>query len=71
MTLANFGPGNSDERSWKELFVQREFHSKTFMGRFSIDTLYGHTEAIRAALEAGEKLSFAFFKERESHVRIK
>ena len=29
------------------------------------------TDAIRAALEAGEKLSFAFFKERESHVRIK
>ena len=29
------------------------------------------TDAIRAALEAGEKLSFAFLKERESHLRIK
>ncbi|PWA43856.1 F-box/WD-40 repeat-containing protein [Artemisia annua] len=34
----------SDEKSWKELFVEREYRSKTFMGRYSIDTLYGHTE---------------------------
>ncbi|XP_022898381.1 F-box/WD-40 repeat-containing protein At5g21040-like [Olea europaea var. sylvestris] len=55
ITLANFGPGNSDERSWKELFVDRDFHSKTFMGRFSIDTLYGHTEAIRAVFVLASK----------------
>lgn len=37
----------SDEKSWKELFVEREFRSKTFLGRYSIDTLYGHTEPVR------------------------
>ncbi|PWA36288.1 F-box protein 2 [Artemisia annua] len=37
----------SDEKSWKELFVEREYRSKTFMGRYSIDTLYGHTEPVR------------------------
>nr|XP_043620960.1 F-box/WD-40 repeat-containing protein At5g21040 [Erigeron canadensis] len=36
----------SDEKSWKELFVEREFRSKTFMGRYTIDTLYGHTEPV-------------------------
>ncbi|CAA0817136.1 F-box/WD-40 repeat-containing protein [Striga hermonthica] len=36
-----------DDKSWKELFVERDFRSKTFMGRYSIDTLYGHTEAVR------------------------
>ncbi|XP_022898956.1 F-box/WD-40 repeat-containing protein At5g21040-like isoform X2 [Olea europaea var. sylvestris] len=55
ITPDNFGPGNSDEKSWKELFVEREFHSKTFMGRFSIDTLYGHTEAIRAVFVLASK----------------
>lgn len=39
---------SSDEKSWKQLFVEREFRSKTFLGRYSIDTLYGHTEAVRA-----------------------
>lgn len=43
----NLGPGCSNEKSWKELFVEREFRSKSFMGRYSIDTLYGHTEAVR------------------------
>lgn len=46
-TAANLGPEDSDENSWKKLFVEREFRSKTFMGRYSIDTLYGHTEAVR------------------------
>lgn len=46
-TAANLGPGCSDEKSWKKLFEEREFRSKTFMGRYSIDTLYGHTEAVR------------------------
>ncbi|CAL9082875.1 unnamed protein product [Musa acuminata var. zebrina] len=42
------GPGFRDQRFWKELFVEREFRSKSFMGRFSIDVLHGHTEAVRA-----------------------
>uniref|UniRef100_A0A1J3ELK7 F-box/WD-40 repeat-containing protein n=1 Tax=Noccaea caerulescens TaxID=107243 RepID=A0A1J3ELK7_NOCCA len=51
--------GFSDERSWKELFVEREFRSKTFLGRYSIDTLYGHTEAVRIVfLLASAKLIF-------------
>lgn len=40
--------GLPDQKSWKELFVEREFRSKSFMGRFSIDALHGHTEAVRA-----------------------
>ncbi|KAI3461203.1 hypothetical protein Pfo_017866 [Paulownia fortunei] len=47
VTSVNLGPGCPNEKSWKELFVEREFRSKTFMGRYSIDTLYGHTEAVR------------------------
>ncbi|WJZ89499.1 hypothetical protein VitviT2T_008717 [Vitis vinifera] len=51
--------GFSDEKSWRELFVEREFRSKTFRGRFSIDVLYGHTEAVRAVfLLASAKLIF-------------
>ncbi|ESQ42127.1 hypothetical protein EUTSA_v10016076mg [Eutrema salsugineum] len=51
--------GFSDERSWKELFVEREFRSKTFLGRYNIDTLYGHTEAVRTVfLLASAKLIF-------------
>ncbi|GAV85975.1 WD40 domain-containing protein/F-box-like domain-containing protein [Cephalotus follicularis] len=37
----------SDEKSWRDLFVEREFRSKTFRGRYSIDLLYGHTEGVR------------------------
>lgn len=49
----------SDEKSWKELFVEREFRSKTFMGRYSMDVLYGHTEAVRTVfLLASAKLIF-------------
>ncbi|XP_075520088.1 F-box/WD-40 repeat-containing protein At5g21040-like [Primulina tabacum] len=47
ISAVNLGPEYSDEKSWKELFVEREFRSKTFMGRYSIDTLYGHAEAVR------------------------
>ncbi|KAK4763274.1 hypothetical protein SAY86_009042 [Trapa natans] len=36
-----------DENSWKDLFVEREFRSKTFMGQYSVDLLHGHSEAIR------------------------
>ncbi|EXB54687.1 F-box/WD-40 repeat-containing protein [Morus notabilis] len=51
--------GLPDEKSWKELFVEREFRSKTFMGRYSIDVLYGHTEAVRTVfLLASTKLVF-------------
>ncbi|KAF5184853.1 F-box/WD-40 repeat-containing protein [Thalictrum thalictroides] len=38
----------SSENSWKDMFVDREFRSKTYMGRFSMDVLYGHTEAVRS-----------------------
>ncbi|EPS68539.1 hypothetical protein M569_06228, partial [Genlisea aurea] len=55
----NAGPGGSEEKSWKELFVEREFRSKTFMGRYSIDTLYGHKEAVRTVFVlASKKLVF-------------
>lgn len=43
---APLGDGFSDDKSWKELFVEREFRSKTFLGRYSVDVLYGHTEAV-------------------------
>ncbi|XP_015873294.2 F-box/WD-40 repeat-containing protein At5g21040 [Ziziphus jujuba] len=47
------------EKSWKEIFVERDFRSKTFMGRYSIDVLYGHTEAVRTVfLLASAKLIF-------------
>ncbi|KAL3828656.1 hypothetical protein ACJIZ3_017458 [Penstemon smallii] len=55
----NLGPGYSNDKSWKELFVEREFRSKTFLGRYSIDTLYGHTEAVRTVFVlASKKLVF-------------
>lgn len=43
-------PGSSppEEKTWKDLFVEREHKSKSFMGRFSIDALRGHTETVRA-----------------------
>ncbi|KAG5053204.1 F-box/WD-40 repeat-containing protein [Glycine soja] len=48
-----------DDKSWRELFVEREFRTKTFMGRYSIDVLYGHTEAVRTVfLLASAKLIF-------------
>ncbi|PON59189.1 Guanine nucleotide-binding protein, beta subunit [Parasponia andersonii] len=51
--------GLASEKSWKDLFVEREFRSKTFMGRYSIDVLYGHTEAVRTVfLLASAKLIF-------------
>ncbi|KAJ7964849.1 F-box/WD-40 repeat-containing protein family [Quillaja saponaria] len=49
----------TDENSWKTLFVEREFRSRTFMGRYSMDVLYGHTEAVRTVfLLASAKLVF-------------
>lgn len=48
-----------DDKSWKEIFVEREFRSKTFMGRYSMDVLYGHTEAVKTVfLLASAKLIF-------------
>ncbi|KAG9458471.1 hypothetical protein H6P81_002979 [Aristolochia fimbriata] len=44
MPLGNLFP---TEKSWKELFIEREFRTKIFMGRYSVDALYGHTEAVR------------------------
>lgn len=38
--------GFLDEKSWKDLFVEREFRSRIFLGRYSIDVLNGHTEAV-------------------------
>ncbi|KAF2300051.1 hypothetical protein GH714_007640 [Hevea brasiliensis] len=56
---APLGVGLSDEKSWKELFVEREFRSRTFLGRYSIDILYGHSEAVRTVfLLASAKLIF-------------
>lgn len=45
----------SDEKSWKELFVEREFRSNTFMGRYTIDILYGHTEDVRTVFVLSSK----------------
>lgn len=59
ITAVNFGPGCSNENSWKKLFVEREFRSKTYMGRYSIDSLYGHREAIRTVFVlVSKKLAF-------------
>ncbi|XP_022730679.1 F-box/WD-40 repeat-containing protein At5g21040-like [Durio zibethinus] len=56
---APLGAGFSDDKSWKELFVERDFRSKTFLGKYSIDDLYGHTEAVRTVfLLASAKLIF-------------
>ncbi|KAK4370666.1 hypothetical protein RND71_010141 [Anisodus tanguticus] len=52
---APIGAENSEEKSWKELFVEKEFRSKTFMGRYTIDTLYGHTEDVRTVFVLSSK----------------
>lgn len=50
---------SSEDKSWKQLFVEREFRSKTFMGRYSTDILYGHAEAVRTVcLLPSRKLVF-------------
>ncbi|KAJ4754821.1 F-box/WD-40 repeat-containing protein [Rhynchospora pubera] len=38
----------NEKPSWKEMFVERDFRAKSFMGRFTMDTLHGHTEAVRS-----------------------
>ncbi|CAH9100132.1 unnamed protein product [Cuscuta epithymum] len=54
------GPDSSGLKTkWKDLFVEREFRSKTFLGRYTVDTLYGHTEAVRAVfILSSKKLLF-------------
>ncbi|PKA61840.1 F-box/WD-40 repeat-containing protein [Apostasia shenzhenica] len=47
-TSIRAGSDLPSERTWKELYVEREMRSKSFMGRYSIDALRGHTEAVRA-----------------------
>ncbi|XP_057536284.1 F-box/WD-40 repeat-containing protein At5g21040 [Amaranthus tricolor] len=47
LPVANpLNPCLSDEKSWKELFVEREFRSKTFLGQYRPDFLTGHKEAV-------------------------
>lgn len=52
-------PGLSEEKSWKDLFVERDFRSKTFLGKYRRDFLTGHTEPVRAVfLLVSAKLVF-------------
>lgn len=56
---APLGVEYSNKKLWKELFVEREYRSKTFLGRFSLDVLYGHKEAVRTVFVlASKKLIF-------------
>jgi hypothetical protein len=41
------GGGALDGKSWKTIFLEREFRSKSFMGRFNVDILCGHNEDVR------------------------
>lgn len=51
--------GLADEKTWKELFVEREFRSRTFLGQYTPDFLSGHTDAVRTVfLLASAKLIF-------------
>jgi WD40 repeat protein len=36
------------EKSWRELYVEREARSKVFLGRFKMDVFHAHTEPIRS-----------------------
>ncbi|XP_062226759.1 F-box/WD-40 repeat-containing protein At5g21040 [Phragmites australis] len=40
--------GPPDGKSWRTFFVEREFQSKSFMGKFDADVLCGHSEDVRA-----------------------
>ncbi|XP_074289763.1 F-box/WD-40 repeat-containing protein At5g21040 [Silene latifolia] len=52
-------PGLADEKSWKDLFVEREFRSRIFLGKYRVDYLNGHMEAVRTVfLLASAKLIF-------------
>ncbi|KAL6652013.1 hypothetical protein ACP70R_010938 [Stipagrostis hirtigluma subsp. patula] len=61
--------GPSDGKTWKTFFVEREFRSKSFMGRFNADVLRGHNEDVRAVcLLASANLIFT--GGRDSAVRM-
>lgn len=48
ISTKNLDLGNgADVKTWKQLFVERDYMSKIFMGRYNIELLHGHTEAIR------------------------
>ncbi|KAI4386171.1 hypothetical protein MLD38_004126 [Melastoma candidum] len=58
-SLAVPGLGCPDKTSWKEMFVEREFRSKTFLGRYNIEMLRGHAEGVHSVfLLASVKLAF-------------
>jgi WD40 repeat protein len=39
-----------DGKTWKTFFVEREFRSKSFLGRFNVDVLRGHSDDVRAVI---------------------
>eukprot|EP01018_Ginkgo_biloba_P019508 Gb_13592 [translate_table: standard] len=41
-------PSGAPQKSWRELYLDREARSKAFMGRYQIDRLHGHMERVRA-----------------------
>ncbi|CAN6178466.1 unnamed protein product [Urochloa humidicola] len=52
--------GPLDGKSWKTFFVEREFRSKSFMGKFNVDVLRGHNEDVRVVfLLASANLIFS------------
>lgn len=52
--------GPLDGKSWKTFFVEREFRSKSFMGKFNVDVFRGHNEDVRAVfLLASANLIFS------------
>ncbi|CAI9106020.1 OLC1v1005070C1 [Oldenlandia corymbosa var. corymbosa] len=53
------GLQDADEKSWKDLFVEKEFRSRTFLGRFTSDMLCGHKDAVlTVSVLASKKLIF-------------
>ncbi|CAN6443138.1 unnamed protein product [Victoria cruziana] len=36
------------QSSWKDLYIEREGRSRALLGRYNVDVLYGHTEAVRS-----------------------
>lgn len=50
---------DGEKKSWKDMFVEKDFRSRSFLGRYSLDVLYGHTEPVRAvSLLSSAKLVF-------------
>ncbi|GJN01732.1 hypothetical protein PR202_ga19019 [Eleusine coracana subsp. coracana] len=42
--------GLPDGKAWKTFFVEREFRSKSFLGRFNVDVLRGHSDDVRGVI---------------------